>query len=653
MPFYRFVDPTYGLLGGAFPGTIGGVSYGRINVTSGGTGGGDGSAIVDGAKSEAPNLGTYLVAFGERGNSMHVNRGLAALGKNTDMLDDIVRANVPVPTYVEGTLGSSASTLAVTGDVWTGATGDDTTLAVAGLAALISPTTGRALRDASGNVVTVSSIEQPVSTVRFRSGFVTNPTLRFSSTLPAGTNYRLWYYGRSALANISQSRPSAWVAWVMELLGMAGRNALHGLSGLNEKYRRATIPVAGALPDTPGNGAQILRDGQALEVLEPDQNYTVGNRPDPFLALFRASRPTVLAGNETAKKGAIGYLTTTTTQGTGQTGNPDGFAAYAALARKNVTSNDISGTGLTLTRVPVGASVRLNPGGASASQISLYSYPTHYWLRNVSGTDRTALIKGHTLLLVTRASGDKQLYKVAGIVSGQVITVASVTGSSGVFTTPDEAATVELFHPSYRVDHTGRLVHVAHPILGGDPSTALGGTGPALFAAAHRTRDTVSNPEDIVNGALLWGAFNDETAELSFPGMLLGDGGLQATYSYAPQLGRVLNQNIATPAAGTADYDPTLLTKSADYFSFNVTGTGTSAITIVLAAALARAGHHITVVVHTVNACTINMTWDSAFLFSGNDGMIVDQVAGATYMWEGKSFLVGGTYRFLMKRVDY
>ena len=49
MPLHRFVDPAYDLgTGGAFPGSIFGETYDRINVTSGGTGGG-GSANADGA----------------------------------------------------------------------------------------------------------------------------------------------------------------------------------------------------------------------------------------------------------------------------------------------------------------------------------------------------------------------------------------------------------------------------------------------------------------------------------------------------------------------------------------------------------------------------------------------------------------------------
>jgi hypothetical protein len=654
MPFYRYVDPTYGLLGGAFPGAIGGITYGRINVTSGGVGGGDGSAIVGGAKVGAPNAGTLLVAFGEQGLSQAVNRGLGALAQNTDVLDNVQRSNIPAPTYTDGVSGVGITTISLAGDVWTGSAADWAALTVDGLITLISPSTGRALRDAGGNVLTVASIELPALTVQFRQGFITNPIIRLSGTLPANTPWRLWWYGRSSLAKIAELSPSDWVAWVMLMLGMAGRNALHSVHGLDEKYRRASLPAAGALPDTAGNGAQILRDGQALEVIEPDMDYTAVARPDPFLSLFKASRPTTLTGSASSRKGAIGFLSTTTRALGGETGNPDGYASFASLMRRNVASDDISGVGLTLTRVPVGAPVRLNPGGLGSARVSLFSYPSHYWRKNVGGIDRTSIVRSHDLLLVTRANGDKQLYYIVGFVDNQVASVTPVTGSGGYFTTPDEVATVELFHASFRIDQDGRLIHVALPVSGG--GTDVGGTGPALFVSSSRTRVSSGFADEDTSAALAWGAQDEEDGTVTLAGSLRGDGGMYATYAYAPHVDPVVGQDIATPTTGTANYDPVFNTKSSSAFRFNVTGVGTSQISILMANPLALEGHHITVVVHTVAACTIDMDWDGGsgvFMFSGNDGSIVDQVAGATYMWEGKSMRINGTYRFLMKRTDY
>src|SRR3972149_2148909 len=256
MPFYRYVDPTYGLLGGAFPGSIGGVVYSRLNVTSGGVGGGDGSAIVAPQKPFGPNTGTYMVAFGENGLSSHVNRGLATLGKNTDVLDNIVRANVPYPTQVNGTIAVATNLIAITDDAWTGSATDDTFTDVSYLISLEDYWTRLAVRDASGNVIYATAVEQPVGTPRYHVGFVTNPTIRFSGNIPTGVQYRLHYHKRTSLANIGEVNPSAWIGWVMALYSRQSKSALHYLYGLDEAYRRATLPAAGVAADTPGSGGE-------------------------------------------------------------------------------------------------------------------------------------------------------------------------------------------------------------------------------------------------------------------------------------------------------------------------------------------------------------------------------------------------------------
>jgi hypothetical protein len=108
--FHRFVDPTY--FGAppilhaagdpAWPDIIDGVTYDRINVLSGGTGGG-GSAFAEPWKASGPNAGTYMTAWTENGTSPNANRAIRALAQNTDYIDNLLHRDLAMPTMATGT----------------------------------------------------------------------------------------------------------------------------------------------------------------------------------------------------------------------------------------------------------------------------------------------------------------------------------------------------------------------------------------------------------------------------------------------------------------------------------------------------------------------------------------------------------------------
>lgn len=109
--FLRYTTPTW-LNAPTLPGldAPSGLSYAYINVTSGGVGAG-GSAPVSGVKSGGPNNGTFLFAFGDDVTASHLNRGLAALAANTDVLDDTLRISRALPQTLSVVLGAPGNVL--------------------------------------------------------------------------------------------------------------------------------------------------------------------------------------------------------------------------------------------------------------------------------------------------------------------------------------------------------------------------------------------------------------------------------------------------------------------------------------------------------------------------------------------------------------
>jgi hypothetical protein len=196
MPLHRYVTPTYF---GGLPGT-----HDLINVTSGGVGASDGSALVAPQKPPPhPNQGTYFVAFGEDATSADANRGFRALAENTDFLDDIVHADQSIPTLSASVVvGAPVSSLVVTGDVFVGAAGAlDDQRTRSGLIALT---------DGNGIPLHVftGSVWEPVLVTKIHDGggfsvlgtdYFVNPTVDVVPDIPAFGVYRTAHYVRGNL----------------------------------------------------------------------------------------------------------------------------------------------------------------------------------------------------------------------------------------------------------------------------------------------------------------------------------------------------------------------------------------------------------------------------------------------------------------------
>lgn len=640
MPFHRYVDPTYNLLGGSFPGAVGAQTYDRLNVVSGGVGGGNGSANADGTKVGGPNAGTYLVAFGENATSSFANRGLRALGENTDFLDDIVRGNIPRPTRANFS-SPGGNTLTLTGlDVFAG---DVAGVSPSSLIQVFDQSTGLQLYSSTGSPIVVTEIDNGSPPTLVGSGFVTGPRITFSSAVTSPIT--LIYGGRASWANAIETPNRNMVfALAME----AFRRGMYGEStsrhGLNERYRRGT--GLGPQPDdftanTPGAGSKIVRDGRALVVEEPDLDYT-SSRPDDFLALFRAQKNQAeVAASDANKEGTVGFMSLSNLRsGSVELGDPGAnLYDFAAIQRRNVDSDNVGGTGNTFTRVPAGAAVSMNPGGVGNNVLRLTG--TAYWAKNFSGTIKTGLRLDHDLLLVERASGVKELFRPTALRADLAeIEVEAVTGPAAPFTINDEVGAVEWLQPSWY--HAGSqeesLVWTARNFNGDGGS--LNADGAAFYAGSlYRSG---------ANVALAWGGHDQESGDLLQSGYVEADGRLETRLVHAALAeGPFTVKNAAAypyTDSHTFNIDPFYGARDASHHVLYrlESGTGSEVVNISVfpPGSTPDLGTRLSVMFFIPSALgAVNLTWGTDFKFSPGD----DQIPAGAGFWKFNIFYVERT----------
>lgn len=662
--FHRFVDPSYYLFSGeSFPASPGGTglvgthTYDRANVTSGGMGGPGGAANVDNQKASGPNQYTYFVAFNEDGTSSNTNRGMRALAQNTDVLDDILRTSVP--KYATASLPAPGlDYVTLSGDVFVG----DSIMPASALVALSDPVTGHRLYNGV-LPVSVTDIDNgtPGSSV-IGTGWATNPTIRFNTTV--STALLVTYGARTSNARIvEREREALWRMFVQGLDTAVNAKSLES-HGFNEMYRRATalsLISVGAAPDTPGSGAIIIRDGQALEVQEPDQDYTIGTgRPDPYLALFKATKNGVLGSRSVAKSGAIGFLELTTRGLVYNDGDPArSYAGFARLMRRNVDA-DTAGGGAIFTRVPLGAGALLNPSGTGSTRLALATSGHRF---RTGG--KTAVRLGVDLLLITRTSGERQLATITGFINDTTVTTSLVTGSTAY--PANEAVTVEWVQPVLVIgDGTdgslGGFRYYPQPILGESATAAPGGKQAKLVASSRYRYAIPLGSDGRENLALTWGGFDENTGLEDMRGELRGDGGAVAQYFKGAHVNAPVSATVSG-ASYTFNFHPVGeegVAPSSDALHLRVTAAGLTTITINMNdSVVPLEGSRITVTMHVLNTAEVSLVWSgsyaqggSGFLFSGGDSQIPAYTEG-WYKWEGILVLDNGVCTCLMTRTDY
>lgn len=324
MPFHRLTAPAYFFSGG---GTVP-TGYDYLNTPSDPSVGGSGVPTpVDGIKSGGPHDGVWFVAFGEDGTASNTNRANYALAENTDALDDVVQGTIPVITWenVAGP-GSPQSTIVLSGDVFTGKTGDllldDSDPELLNKLVKITDQEGVEL-ETNGGPIRPILIHDGTSTNVVKTtadGFYTAPEVLLNQSIPAGQDYRVYWGRRSTVRDTATGIYNS--NWFIEPLRAVSRvdyqvraklrelhaapaagQAWNGVfdsnirslaaAGLNERYRKATAEPAGFITgnyNTPGVGAQIVRDGQAVEIVFPVTDWQVDSNlpmPDAALAMIK------------------------------------------------------------------------------------------------------------------------------------------------------------------------------------------------------------------------------------------------------------------------------------------------------------------------------------------------------------------------------
>jgi hypothetical protein len=674
MPFHRFQDPTYNRLGGAFPGTIGTQTYSRINVTNGGIGGGDGSANADGAKGSGPNAGTYLVAFGEDATSSAANRGLRAMAQNTDAIDNVIRGSIPYVKRVTVTTVSSSIDVALGTEMFVGEQGLGASAPVLAGLVHIENTDGTPVAGTTQPTIILIHDGTGINVVGVPAdGFYATPTIRFSASIPAGT-YVLFVGVRTSYADLLETKLHY---TVNELLANRTYNTQNWYSftqGLNEKYRRSTTRAAGAL-DTPGSGAVITRDGKAVTVEMVEHPWaTPVAGADPFDAGIIVQLPSAFGTPGTATDydrtlpGNLGYVYVTNRRGGNNpleyTKPSQPLAAFAILNPMDVHSGS-SGPWVARTFIPEGISATLNPDGAHASRVQVF---TPYYFRE-SSYHTTAILLGFDGLLITIA-GVTQWYIIDSIVSDGVVTVVFPGGTPAGFSTAT-SATIQWVQFSACFGGAGRGSSVDSKqhwagFVWTDPMRLMAPSGSWPDVADGYQEDApihiTKTSGDIAFRA---GVFNPTTGSYDIGWFLTAGGvlypGPSNTQSSTSSTGGLLlkaNQGSITDthALITGGSNSVLIDVWAASCVFLTHGTLTGDVYVSIGLThgpnwSGTSGDHIEVFLYkTTTAHAIDLGWDlGQFAFSGNDGVVPAGIA-ATYKWTGTRSFNG---KFYMTRTDY
>lgn len=638
--FHRFVDPAYFLFGGesfpgSSPGSVGGHTYYRANVVSGGTGG-SGSANAEPQKSGGnPNDGTFWVAFGEDGTSGNTNRGFKALTENTDVIDDILRTSVPkwVRTLVTN---PAANSYQVSGDVFVGDTASPG-LTAAELVS-ISDANGRKLFSGT-SAIAVTAIDDgtPGNSV-IGNGWYTDPTIRFSGTI--NENFYLTVGARTSNARIvEQEREAIWKG-LMTVQGWGVQGNTSSLKGLDEAYRRSTgISSTSPTPDTPGSGRLITRDGLAVEVQPVVGDWTASRQPDPYLAMF-------IAGHR-----SIGYTSHTPAYG--------GDIGFVAFSSQRFAYNDAGE--LTTSDFPLSGYCVFNPRevGSSVSGQTAYtsikSTSNNAVLNSLSGgADRiklnspyyfrsggnTAIQLGRDLLVVTFVDSTQQAYRIWDFVADDEVEVRTLGGASPSFSA-DTTVTVEWVQMLFAMGG-------AEDINGAQDSRRIPAFGywapPPLSAASlenppdtllHMPPEFISaSPGSSYDGGTLSGyavqfGFHDRATGLpQYSGYITGGGTF--SFTWGEQRGSFLRRYVFIPAApGSTDlyinpykrYDGTATQNGETYQFLDVHFVGpiSVAATLNITSVVETTGGEFVMMMVNDNGADATVNWSSDFVFSGND----------------------------------
>jgi hypothetical protein len=661
--FHRFVDPTYNLLGtDSFPGSIGpNDSYDRVNVTSGGVGGPGGAANAGPQKGSGVNSGTYFVAFGEDGTSQNANRGFRALSENTDAIDEILRRNVPKWTKV--TLSNpSATSVVLPGDVFVG---DDASTDAWELAA-ISTTQNYKLLNGLTPITLIDIDDGTPSSSVIGQGWYPNPTLRFSSVV--NEDIFVAYGARSSTARIvEQEREAVWRGLMNDaFFGIDGRSL--SWHGLDERYRRNSLPTtASPALSTPGSGARITRDGQAIEAFSPVLDYKANPYPDPFLACWMANAGYATQVAKSAAHtgsdfmGNIGFLTISPLKqvpndpSSGEFASTNRFLAGVMNMVPMDTRADLINSVATRTRVPAGAAATTNPSGSDPNLIKITA-PNYF-----KSGGFTAMATGMDYIVVDFGGGVKKGYVLATINADDEI---KVKAPGDEFTDPglptNTPVNIEWFQvlsgfgmgrDNFLGKHGGVFFMSPRPLTAATPDDSEWVPHPSFIAIEDAGG---GSPVSNAASCFQWGYWSPISGGTVNSGKALWDGHLEVTSHIPNKLSSYPQTTGGQSSNPSASITISPGTPGADFSGIASSGVDQQLdIDINTSLALFEDGQDVEIIIMNLNGSNMDLVWDDIFYFSGSLDHKIPEGARGIYKFEGRVGTLFGTQKIFMSRTDY
>jgi len=667
--FHRLTTPTY------YGGLPSGADY--LNTPTDPSVGGSGvPAYFDGKKTGGPNDGTYFFAFGENATSNFCNRGLHALGENTDELDNMLRRDLAITARtVDASSGAPVSSITLTGYVFVGAFGTANTQATRDALISILDSSDNEIITEYGVKVQALLVSDGTNNVvgTQTSGFYNGPTIGLNTPIPAGVTYRVYYGERSSLAALpmdaftsikirgAQEVPAA-IEQILKSLHTSTISAnwndpwvatINSLArgGLDARYRLSTYDNYSAPPlDTPGSGSSITRDGPAVtfplpEYLMNQQGSTLLPYPDPFMACLRLEYPTTNVGVAYNKNlgGDVGIMQ---------------ISPYVSTADANEhTSTEVAGS-LLFAGVPRDVRASALGGNTAVTRVDV---TTTAILNPDSGT--TAVARSTIQLNATdyfRVAGGNSIRRHFDMLEVTEIATGNVLGVFRVYQFPADNR-VELLAPTGAVPSIGvsgsftpvRVRWIQTTVsIGGRHAAANGQYGVPHFVVAqpsYLTDGYDSNAFSVdaaflsalggyhravgatsFNGfaAMAWGGF-DSTGAVSYAGYLQGDGGVYCLGG-RQQLnlpGRTSAPYASGTGGRTCDW---YLGASGNFVEIYTSGAAwTTSTTLTFAyhetaGFVAQSGDEFELLVHIPPGSTgpVQMAWSLPALFSGSDAII-------------------------------
>lgn len=676
--FHRLTVPTY------FGGLVTGADY--LNTPSDPTVGGSGTpASVDGVKVGGPNDGTYFNAFGDDATSAYMNRGLFALGQNTDALDDYLHRDIAVPVRTASvTAGSAITTIAITGQIFIGASGTvNNQVNRDALFSVLDSNGNEIISVPGGSSVQVGLVHDGsnnnvVGTTA--SGFRSGVTLTLTAAIPSGTSYYVVYGERGNLAALPvdaltsvKVRSAQEVSAEVErlLLTLHGTTAyqftwndawpvtLNGLlrGGLNARYRNSSVDPGWTVDaDTPGAGSTITRDGAAINMVCPNTSWAdmgVGRAyaPDPLLACFRVRRSSPASSPvHSLLGGDAGLVQESPYNHTMDHANERGFGSHRTgpLLLDTLYNNFGAATvmgGHLLTKISTENVALLNPDGLGEAQDSAARATVEVHSSDFLRYNGATAIRAVDLIeVINNATGAViGTYRVYSILSDRRMVLSTVGGygappvSANATTT---AVRLRWLQPTLSLggnhrDPYGAAVPSPHFLVTQPPvvlSTVNDTVNPQPAAMYLSAVDTLSWGSQVVTvesllSAMAWGGFTP-TGAVSVKGLLQGDGGIQCSggRQRLPLVNRGTPWTVPVTATGavplTYPYGP-----SRSNIELYTNADVATAITINPQYGLGYdpvLGDEFDLAVHIEpgSAGPLSLVWPANFHFSGSDAVV-------------------------------